>query len=720
MKKCNSDSALWLCVVIFLLAFLLSIIWQCQNVDYQNDACLAFLNPLLQLFVLVGQVIEPWIQKFYWLVPLPIMVILGFTVYKSSFREQIWFSGLAIFIVAQLCFIYRQVTMGMLLYLGATLFLWGYYWRVKKSDVSLSCIQESTNRHFEKVIFLWLIVFSVITRFFFLNRIPSTWTGEITAHIAISTNLSKAIPVSLGMADFPVISQGFLWSLVHYVVNTLMGTSWLNMKMIYATGSIVLLVILYGFLRRVFGNVTAIVGTAFLSFAPFELGWARSEYFFQLSNIYMVVTAMITFFAFEKQKRWIWLLLASLMGFSVFLYPSGMLIFMVPLITGIVLFFNPSEKSKYNLGHKHLFILFYGAALWLLLPSFVYSLSSATLQWVSPHQAHYLNGGNLLRRLGETNHLAADSPLFSIVRIVFGNTQLFLKELFVEANQNWTIDFANLSPQTLLPASFVLFIPLGIVGLVFYENRLHIKCIIALWMVFTWTCGAFSYDYASRRFSGMLLVLIILGAIGLSKSFYLMSRIFKGRKGFKWLPSGLLLLTIIVQGIIQISTYFRSHLSGIDPSTAIARKVASLFEPNALVIMVLPTDPWLPGKVIYQLLADLKSTAHPIALVDASFPPDRTTQFLSNPVPDFAQWFYQLTFLNHKASKWKATHCPWNTIFVLRNDPSLENDISKLSNQNSESQIERITICEDVPLCNYVIIKNNSLNQNCVQNTESS
>jgi hypothetical protein len=309
----------------------------------------------------------------------------------------------------------------------------------------------------------------------------------------------------------PGISQGFLWYLMHYVSQFVLGISPSSFKLVLAINFSVTAGLIYIATRHVAGRWSALIACFLFIGSPLELGLARNHYGFQLS--YPII--LLLFITCVRRERHNSLFnntaIVILMGMCNLTYCSSILFILFPFLY-FALRFNRTSARKEILTTS--LTLICGVSFWLCLPTIISSLHTGNWKFVSPATVHTSDRAIYFERDPENKSITNDTHQ-ALAQIASN----FINELTLLVNlQDDSYLFATREGKSRFISTLCL---VGILVTISVRRTLPAQLSAALisWLICGSIPGVLSHEFATRRFLVLTPILYIGAAVAFGTIF---------------------------------------------------------------------------------------------------------------------------------------------------------------------------------------------------------
>ncbi|RLB32827.1 MAG: hypothetical protein DRH12_19055, partial [Deltaproteobacteria bacterium] len=679
--------------LLFLVLSVVGLLWICVRADNAGETCLSALTPFFRWVVKTG----------LWIVEYPVhkatrvgwcvaglfgLIAVAGLIWKrlQGIRPALLFLAFAVASLGQTALFAGVAALGCYLYAAALLLLivWRFLPEGLGPGLDRFLLLEGTRAESKRggskeltKLFLEFLCLAAITwaamiyYLYALNHLPDSFEGEMSIYMAVSTSLEGAAKMNFGAPGLPWAPLGLGYYLLLFITERTCGTTLLAARFVSALSGILLINLMYAFLRRIAGVTAAIVAVGLLAFNCVSIVWCRQDFFpFVYPSLVTVALCWTTYLAVEKRETVHFVLTALLMGATYHLFASGQTGFLIPVgfLTWHLLVTRGFARECW---WKMSFVVA-GVVLWVVGLPLCGLLATGEWHWVNPVS---LNQGKTPWRLAIAEPGMLNRVLF-IAQNIWKNTVEFLH----------SVNIANLWPvhQTVLrgipfhtatylsPVTAVL-VWTGLVILLLTPRR-KISSILIVWIVVASLPGILSTQAAARRLSTIFPALFAVAGFMAAGGFNNLGFLFGAR--FATALRVLIIGTVLpFLALLHGSYYFVQNVDS-SPSVNMARALEPYMKPNTLVIADIRYEYYTIAEISYMMMDQLNRKDDPPAwyLPETGDWPGLAVW----PKADFDAWYYRDTFLQDQVEKLKSKPV-WDRItYIIQDVPENQRKIGYL------------------------------------------
>ncbi len=679
--------------LVFLTASVVGAMAVCVRADNAGQTCLAVLSPFFRWVVDTAL----WIVKD----PVPKATIAGEVVAglfglltvaaliwkgRLGIRPAMLFLAFGIATLAQTALFAGVALTGCLLYAAAGLLILVWRFLPETLGPGTECFfppqpkpekpEGLTSTQYRFLVFEFLCLgaitwAAIILYLYALNHLPDDFEGEMSIYMAVSTSLEGSVKMNFGAPGLPWAPLGLGYYVLLFITERTCGTTLLAARFVSALSGILLINLLYGFLRRSVGVTTALVAAGFLALNCVSIVWSRQDFFpFAYPSLVTVALCWTTYLALEKRKTVYFFLTALLMGATYHLFASGQTGFLIPV--GFLTWHLIATRGFARQCWWKMSFIIAGIALWVIGLPLCGLIATGEWQWLNPF---VLNKGKTLWSLE-----IAEPGLFPRILFIAENVWKNVVELL------HSIHIANVWPvhQTVLrgipfhtatylsPVTAVL-VSLGALILILTPRR-KISSLLISWIIVGSLTGILSNQAAARRLATIFPALFAVAGLMAAGGFNNIEFLFGKR--FSVFLRVLVLGTVLpFLGFLHAGYYFVQSIDS-PASVNMARAIEPYMKPNTLVIADIRYEYYTIAEISYMVMDDLNKEEEPPAwyLPEAKDWPALAVW----PRANFDAWYYKYTFLQDRVDELKSK-TDWDRItYIIQDVPENQRKIGYL------------------------------------------
>jgi hypothetical protein len=510
----------------------------------------------------------------------------------------------ALFVLATLGAIYAEVGLATR---ADTEVLWGgcafglmilLYFLVKRGGDDTSCPTRPPVVFWEVCAFLAIFAIALLTRFYALNYLFDYFEGEETPFTMAGNDLRAMTLANMGDGG-PWSPFGLIYFVIVYIPTKIFGTTLLAMRFGAAIPAMIILTLIYFFVRDLIGRGAALATILALAIDAKQISWARYEFPHGSTALTAVLIVWLTHRSFHRKGIICPFLLAICMGLCFHQYPSGQTAVAIPWLYLIyLLVFNRDRGWGFYLSRVPFLAL--GALLWYHGHSFAYYLAYG--RWTPP-----LLTGRFDSRVGWKAGGADTSALMiaeMMARMVISNA----KELYLSMisavqlslpPQDHVPGFGPLTTRTI----FLVVPPFSLVALCYFARHLRWRqgALLLAWIVVASAPCLLSNQGYPRRAATVFPALICLAGVGYWICREMLARLW-GRP-WRFIAPLIEIPVACCLALASIHQWFgMSYMRIAEPGEMVVyRKIRDMLQPGTLAFFEYQ-DHYMPGRMTYLLL----------------------------------------------------------------------------------------------------------------------
>ena len=450
----------------------------------------------------------------------------------------------------------------------------------------------------EVLAFLAIFAVALLTRFYALNYLFDYFEGEETPFTMAGNDLKAMTLANMGDGG-PWSPFGLIYFVIVYIPTKIFGTTLLAMRFGAAIPAMIILTLIYFFLRDLIGRGAALAAIMALAIDAKQISWARYEFPHGSTALTAVLIVWLTHRSFHRKGIIYPFLLAICMGLCFHQYPSGQTAVAIPWLYLIyLLIFNRDRSWGFYIGRIPFLVL--GGLLWYHGHSFAYFLAYG--RWTPP-----LLTGRFDSRVGWKAGGANTSALMiaeMMGRMIISNA----KELYLSMissvqlalpPQDHVPDFGPLTTRTV----FLMVPPFSLVALCYFIRHLRWRqgALLLAWIAIASAPCLLSNQGYPRRAATVFPALICLAGAG-----YWICREMLGRlwgRPWKFIAPLIEVPAACCLVLASVHQWFgMSYMRIAEPGEMVVyRKIRDMLQPGTLAFFEYQ-DHYMPGRMTYLLL----------------------------------------------------------------------------------------------------------------------
>lgn len=491
---------------------------------------------------------------------------------------------------------------------------------------------------------LAILAIACVTRFYQLNRNPSSYDAEACPHRMVAGSWTKILEQEIG--GHVQQSSGMSSVVLHRLFTRLDHPTlfYLDERIMGVGISLFGCVVMYFFMRNLRGAYAAFLALILYVLGPLDLDWSRLPVMHHVPVILALLLAWATFNALSTRSWVSFLALALLIPCTKFVYPSAKLALFGPLaaIAGIVLF-----QRREWIGHYRKFLyVFIGLGLFVGLRSVAYYLVHDRFVFIPPFDNPY------------PSHVPM-SQLERIQKMLIQGSYFFYEIFYLPVEPTHWTNHAIVPPVRSLSSITVVFMGLVFTRLLFLLRKP--ESLVFIGMIVGGLIPGMATQLADRRIAVSLTICLVLGVLELS--WFLDILVARGSKILAGLLKFAIPLCLIgCLGLSQTTAFFGRY-NGRPIQMEVGDTTLQMLKDNTLVVYLADER---SCEMFYTLYTRMLDADRSIAFTTPFEGADGAERQIKNPTPILTNWFYTHTDLAPQREKLKQTTQWANYLFIFQ------------------------------------------------------
>ncbi len=578
--------------------------WYAYRDDLNIRISLVALKPFVDLILPWGRLLEGSADLYLGYLQqglLAFAALVAITPLFSRTRETL---SSALFVLAALAAVHGEISLATradsansllaLAVFGVTLLLYFLVKRGRDADATT----RPPLAMWEVLVFLLIFSLAVLTRFYALNYLFDYFEGEETPFTMAGNDLRAMTLANMG-DEGPWSPFGLIYFVIVYIPTKIFGTTLLAMRFGAAIPALIILALIYFFIRDLVGRGAALAAIMALAIDAKQISWARYEFPHGSTALTAVLIVWLTHRSFHHRNILYPFLLAICMGLCFHQYPSGQTAVAIPWLYLFYLLVFRREQS-WGFYLLRLPFLMLGSLLWYHGHSFAYYLAYG--RWTPP-----LLTGRFDSRVGWKaggGEISILLKLEMMARMILNNArELYLSMISaVQLSlppQDHVPGFGPLTTRTI----FLMVPPFSLMALCYFVRHLRWRqgALLLAWIVVASAPCLLSNQGYPRRAATVFPAFIALAGVGYWLCREMLAKIW-GRPWRFIAP----IIEVPVACCLALSSVHQwfgmSYMRIGEPGEMAAyRNIRDMLEPGTLVFFEYQ-DHYMPGRMTYLML----------------------------------------------------------------------------------------------------------------------